>query len=1271
MARPNYGPRAKQYTRRFLEALLAFANDDLEDCDRLPIQIQWQTEKQLVVRAKVRFLSELTAKDAYPDRLSNAQIKESLKRLQDFLQILEDNRPVTQGSEDWHFTLKLWYSRREVKANLQQLEQEWEQRRPLRSKQITGEIAEVPSTLIDRPTSKSTSKSTSNLIDDLPMSQRRDWGEALDVSAFYGRTNELATLRQWIVGNPPAQGQRCRLVALLGMGGIGKTALAVKLAESVQDEFDCLIWRSLRNAPPIQDLLLDLITFLANQQIQDLPETIDGRISCLIEYLRSSRCLILLDNTESVLHSNQSLDAFQSHRVGAYRPGYEAYGQLLRCVGETLHQSCLLLTSREKPRGLSIKEGNTSPVRSLQLAGLDQQAGKTILQAKGISGLEAEIQTLITHYAGNPLALKIVATTIEDLFAGSISEFLQQGSIVYGDISHLLNQQFSRLSNLEQQIMGWLAINREPVSLSELQQDLTPAPVRRTLLEALESLHHRSLTEKQSACFTQQPVVMEYVIEHLIDEICKEIRTGEIALFNSHALLKAQAKDYIRQIQTRLILEPIATQLLNLFGNKNEIERCFNQILSCLRSPDHRQPGYAAGNLFNLLNHLQIDVRGYDFSELTVWQAYLQGINLHRINFAHADLSKSMFTQTLGGLLCAAFSPDGACLATGIDQHICLWRVPDGTPLITYEGHTAWVVSVTFSPNGRILASGSDDQTIRLWTVQTGQCLKTLRGHTGRVQSIAFNPSGTLLASGSNDQTIRLWDIQTGSLVRVLQGHSDRLLSVMFGPEGRTLISAGEDQTVRVWEVETGQCLNVWEIPINWVLAVALSPDGKTLVTGSDSKSVKIWDLQSGVCLGKVPDYESMVWAVAFSPNGQQFATGSEDKTIRIWDVHTQHCLNLIPAHDHRVWLATFSADSQTLLSSSDDQTVKLWDAESGQCLRTLEAYSNSVFSVAFSPDGKQLASSSEDQLIRLWQVETGQCLRILQGHTNLVASVAFSPDGQWLASGSDDQTIKIWQTSSGQCLRTFWGHTSWVQSVCFSSDGQILASGSRDHTVKLWDVKTGECLQTLEGHLHRVKSIAFHPQGTLLASGSDDKTVKLWETTTGVCLQTLEGHYDWVIAVAFSSCGRWLASGSADQTVRLWNLQTQQCIQTLEGHTQPIRSVLFSSVAIKPVSGDEPILLTASDDQTIKVWDIQTGRCLKTLQAHERAVWSIAFNAKDQMLASASEDETIKLWQIETGECLRTLRADRPYEGMNITGVTGLTTAQKATLKALGAKEF
>ena len=1124
------------------------------------------------------------------------------------------------------------------------------------------------------------------------LSPRRDWGEAPDVSIFYGRQAEVDQLAQWLIED------RCRLAGVLGMGGIGKTALITRVAEQLQEQFDYLIWRSLRNAPPLDEILAEWILFLSDQQTYDLPKTVDKGISLLMGYLRQKRCLLILDNAESILQTGE--------RAGHYRAGYEDYGQLLQRVGESRHQSCLVLTSREKPREVALLEGKTAPVRSLQVSNIDLEAGQAILQDKALSGPDESWEALLDRYSGNPLALKLVAEPVRELFFGDITAFLNEEATIFGGVRELLSQHFDRLSQFERELLVWLAIEREPIGPNQLSDNLVQSIPRRELLETLRNLHRRSLLEQTESGFTLQNVVMEFLTDYLVETVSKEIQDphSKFKNLNRFALLKAQTKDYIRASQRRLILTPVSDRVLSLLGQSG-LEARLKEILEVLREVS-RPGGYGGGNILNLLLHLNSNLKRYDFSSLTVWQAYLGGLHGADINFAGADLTGAAFTDTFGAISSVAYSPDGKLLAAGtLEGQIRLWRTTDGQPILTCEGHTSGVASVTFSPDGQTLASGSLDQTVRLWKVATGQNLKILAGHTSEVRSVAFSPDGRILASGSIDQMVCLWDVadpkglNTDQSLKTLSGHTNGVRSVAFSPDGRILASGSIDQTVRLWDVYTGRNLKTLAGHTAGVWTVVFSPDGQTLASGSADQTVRLWDvadprrLDTDQSLKTLAGHIYGVWTVAFSPDGQTLASGSDDQTVRLWDVanalsfvndttlDSGQSLKTLSAHANTVRSVAFSPDGQTLASGSFDQTVRLWDVHTGQSLRTLVGYTNSVWSVTFSPDGQTLASGSDDRTVRLWDVanalaaldnprgvDSGQKFNSLPGHTDWVISVAFSPDGKTLASCSYDQTVRLWDVHTGQSLKTMEHHAGWVISVTFSPDGKTLASCSYDQTMRLWDVHTGQSLKTLLGHSGWVFSVVFSPDGKTLASGSEDQMVRLWDVHTGQILKTLSAHTSRITAVAFTPDGQTLASGSEDQTVRLWDVPTGQILKTLSAHTSGITSVAFSS--------DGQTLASGSEDQMVRLWDVanprslDTGQSLKTLPGHTKRVTSVAFSPDGSLLASCSVDETIKLWATQTGECLKTLRPDRPYERMNITGATGLTEAQKATLRVLGAIE-
>ncbi|MEG4088297.1 WD40 domain-containing protein [Microcoleus sp. Pol12B4] len=1079
-----------------------------------------------------------------------------------------------------------------------------------------------------------------------------NWGEAIDVSIFYGRAQELALLEQWLIGD------RCRLVTLLGMGGIGKTSLSIKVAERVQEQFDYIIWHSLCNAPSLLDLLAELIQFLSNQQETNLPETVDAGISRLMHYLRQHRCLLILDNFESILQEEE--------RTGCYRQGYEGYDKLLRCVAEINHKSILLLTSREKPIGLAAKEGKNLPVRSLQLTGLTTPEAQEIVQGIAFfQGADCEWDILISHYAGNPLALKMVAPAIHDFFDSSLTRFLEllnQGTLVFDDIRNLLDRQFNRLSDLEKKVMYWLAIERELVSLTELQQDLVSKLTVKELLEVLGSLVRRSLIQKTSDGYTQQPVVMEYMTERLIEKVCTEITSSEIDLLRSHALLKATAKEYLRDTQARLILKPIAERLLFTFERQQLLESQLKPILASLRGKPTIETGYAAGNIINLLRQMQADLSGWDFSNLTVWQAYLPDTNLHQVNFAGANLANSVFTEVLGSGLSIAFSPDGQFLAMGdTNGEIHLWQMPEVRLLRTSKEYGSIVLSVAFSPDGKTLATGRSNGTIRCWDVSSWSIRQILQGNTSPVLGVAFSPEGKMLASSIGDGTVRFWDWSHGRCLLTLQAHKNQAWSIAFSPQGNILVSGGDDGILKLWDVATGQCLKMFESECGQILSVTFSPDGKTVACGGADASIALWDINTGEVLRICSGHSQMVVCVAFSPDGQILASCSEDSTVRLWEVISGKCLKTLQKHTSRVSAVAFNPDGKTLASTGEDCTVRLWEVKTGHCLKTVLGQSNPVNSVVFSPDGQTLASS--DRAVRLWNIKTGKCIKSIQdGHTNRLKSIAFSPNGDLLASGFSDTTVRLWDAMTGECLKSLEGHSAWVWGATISPDGKILASFSADQTIKLWDISTGQCLYSFTEHQSWVMGVTFSPSGNILASASTDNTVKLWDISTGKVLRTLMGNSSWVWCVAFNPDGNILASSNSDGSINFWDINTGQCLTTLEGHGDIVSSVIFSP--------DSTYLASGGHDQTIRVWDVSTGRCLQVLEGHNHWVWSVAFSPDGQTLASSSQDETIKLWDAVTAKCIKTLPVPKPYEGMKMTGVKGLTEATIATLKTLGAVE-
>ena len=1092
---------------------------------------------------------------------------------------------------------------------------------------------------------------------------RVDWGEATDtLEGLFSREKELQALEKIILKD------RCRLVLIEGMKGMGKNSLSYLLGKRIQDHFDFVIWRSMDQYSSLDELDKDLYKFfIQDQNVNELSIT-EGR-EIFKKYLGQYRCLLILSNLNVFLDDNCQLN----NKVN--------YSRIWRWIVEQQTQSCLVLTSDIEPQEISLLIAQNNFARRFRVEGLSIEHIKNIFNRAGIV-VETEqdeyLYKLADIYAGNLFVLQNAAVNIRANFDGDIAKYLNFGErdhYVFNGIEDFLKEQLETLPMSEQNVMYGLAIYHNPINIFQLKEILTGLSGDQ-LLTIIKKLKLRFFLEGEGdGIISQPPMIRDFFVKDLIQKVTREIIDENPSLIVRFPLLITSAESKVRKDQEKIFLKRIITNLTNQLSHQKIQQKLKNLI----RRP-HLE-GYAVGNIINLLGHLEdykFDLQ--KFSDLTIKNADFRDMILQDTDFSQSDFSNCLFKDSFSNVLSVAFSPDGQYLAIG-DNHaqVYIWQITENRPILHHiiTSDNYWVRTVAFSPDSQLLASGGDDNIVYLREVSEKKLVARFEGHIDRVRSLAFSSDGKYLASSGDDWTVRIWDLERLQLVTVLSQHQSKVRMVLFSPNGQ-LISASQDNSICIWQVGSFELVNKFVLlETNSLLrTVAISPDGQILAIGNDDRIVRLWTLQ-GEFIKDFPGHNHWLRSLAFSPDGSQLASASEDTKIRIWDVKTSECLHILKQHKARIWSIAYHPHRPWLVAGDDKRKIKLWQTETGECLGRLVGYSQKIGPLAFHPNGQTLATGSNQSMIDLKDFPTGEESSSLPTNGGNILSIAYDPKGEILVAGSDDHSIKIWDCFALENPpKSLQGHHNWVRTVAISADSQFIASGSDDKKLKLWDSRTYKCLKTFEGHTDWIRSVCFDPKGQFLASGSDDGAIKLWDINTHQLTQILtrprkvlklsenSQRNPLVWAIAISLDGKILASGSNDNTITIWNLETYEPLN-LHQHRKWIAALAFSP--------DRKWLASASYDTTIRLWELASGRyeCQQILQGHAKAVTAIAFHPTEPILASSSKDGSIKQWDLNSFDCIATWKSPRPYENMNITGVTGLNAAQKQSLKQLGAVEY
>ncbi|MEW8547085.1 MAG: NB-ARC domain-containing protein [Candidatus Thiodiazotropha sp.] len=605
---------------------------------------------------------------------------------------------------------------------------------------------------------------------------------------------------------------------------------------------------------------------------------------------------------------------------------------------------------------------------------------------------------------------------------------------------------------------------------------------------------------------------------------------------------------------------------------------------------------------------------------------------------------------------------------------------PGGPLKRTLTGHVDSVNHLVLTEDGQSAISASDDKSIKVWDLKKGELQHDLRGHKGRFTSLSLSEDGRHLASASYDETIKVWDIISGKLINELTPNVDRNLSddedfpveVSLSADGQHVVSVSIHGVLIKWDINKNKPLHTLRSKESHHKDKTLTPDGRRAVTLSEINTIEVWDMEKVALLHELCGHNDWIRIISISPNGERMVSVSNDQTIKVWDVERGEFLSTISTvadktkavylsqdgrravfeldrailqvwdlehgellhtlHGHEYWIneVCLSKDGRRMISASYDNTLKVWDIEHGRLLNDLTGHEDNVLAGSLTDDGHYAVSASSDCTLKVWRLDNHELIVDACGHQDVVRAVALSVVSQRAVSGSYDGTLKVWDLEQGVLLHDLYDNEHWVDCISITPDGRFAVSASADFTIKVRDIESGTLLHNLRSHELFVNSLCIAKDGTRFVSASNDGTLKIWDLKGGKLLHTLYGHKDWVKVVTLTADGKHIVSAASDGVLISWDFKKGRLVRELTGHDSWV-----SAISISANSG---IAVSGSHDTTIKVWDLMRGRLLHDLYGHKGTVNDVVILPDGNRAASVADDGILKLWDIRQGILLREL---------------------------------
>jgi WD40 repeat protein len=1099
--------------------------------------------------------------------------------------------------------------------------------------------------------------------------KKYDWGDSSDISVFFGREDELNFFYQWAVS------EKYRVLGLWGMGGMGKTTFTIKVCKGqndinddkcIRNDFEYVIFRSLRETLPLSNVLTDAILLFSDNS-ENVPVHDDDLMNTLLTLMSEKRCLIVLDNMDSITEN----DEFGSVK---FKSGFDNYKTLIGRIGSTTHKSCLLINGREKTDDFTLLENaNPNRVKSHDLKPIDVEAGKKIFTLKGehFTATDKEWVQIVNQYNGNPLQLSLIKTHIIEMFSYNLTDFLSCGTLLINNINDLIGWHFNRLSTRERDILLWMAIHMEAVSIEMLEKDLSfDLDSQSTIRNTMQTLIDKIPLEKSNGRYSMQPVLLEYVTRYLMKIIVDDIKNTTFQNIGKYSLLLTSSFVHIQEMQSASLLDYVNKSCLTHFLSQDRYETALKELIKVIRAKYTSVCYYAIGNIINLLCRVKNFIENWDFSNFTIVNVNLQETYFFGVNFGQSKFVDCIFRSTFGPISSLAISHDGKYIAANEsfgDIHI--WDLTSLQLINTLRGHINWVFALSFSQDDSYIVSGGEDKKVYMWSnwKEESYKLKIIdKTHTNSIWAVAISNNGRYIATGGEDKSIHIYDINSGNTIKsISNAHDGKVFSVCFNSDSTLLASTGADCAIKLWNIKNSfQYYYELTGHEKTVKSAVFSADDSVIVSCSWDNTIRFWNLDSKTEIAdKRISINETILSLVLDPKTSHLACSLENGIIQVWNYETNTCIKNITGHKGEVWKIAFTDDAQLLVSGGYDRTLRVWNTNDWSCGNILHGYINWIQDFSLSKEGNTIVCTNGDLSLDIWDVITHNLDVISDAHNGWTFSVEHCLESRILVTGSDDKKIRIWDPKDWYkppiVLRQV--HDGWVQKIAFSCNGKLLASGSDDKTVVVWDMNTREVKHILKGHAAGVWALSFSPDNWTLASGDESGNIILWNAITGRRIKNLHKLKDRIHAVVFGTDGKFLYSASEDAKIKKWNIIDKSSVE-LYNHNGWAMALAISQDGKKLVSGGK--------DGKVIVYDLKKSDIDFTID-HKCGVWAVAFSRDGNTIISAGEDGNTIFWNIteklpyqEKIFCKK-----KPYEDTIFSSSDGLSHPQISSLITLGGK--